>query len=646
MKKLLCILLTMCLMATVSTAFAWSYTQHLANEATFETLEEAHANGSAYLSEETGRVYVPDPALDTYPQGTTHVYRSPNMYTPLSAAPRMNTNILIYTDAAFENKDAALAYLADLGLTDIVDQAYGSIVLVTPVNPDAGFGVADQYAFYQLQSAMCNIGSSRRIDGVANYNMDNVYYGGVTYRYLIGIDGGATFINNYIASTFDYISRIAGMMLVNGNVDRVRQVATFVPTYLVNPSEMVVEKYKLANQTNAEGYEGDVSYYFNQAQPLQKVVVNNSDALSVSLMEDVYYNFLIKAMRIPVTQPGLNSASTLYGQYTFDSSPYSLGKRNPIINGRTIDGINIIEKQEERFSHIKTEDGFLSFGGTTGMTGIPVVAGSYLDTWYEFLPDEVLDGTAAEGSIPLVLVNHGGGDDPVQCVEEMGWLALCGEERVAAVCAASAQTYAIGAEMLPALVHYMLDTYPALDASRVYVTGYSMGGGATLLSVYGEPSLFAASVPGSPLSYAPTDEQEAAVRACNVPMLMLSSSLNGDIKFDKEMSSYDNHHASLQYVFTKMRDMYGMDPVEFDFDKYPYFGAKADSYVKSTINNEYAHQLWMLNDKNGVPMLGLSVVDFMPHGLYQEQANISWDFMKHFSRDIETGELVYNPYVK
>lgn len=645
MKKLFSMLLSICLVVSVGTAFAWSYTQRLSNEATFETLEEARINGSAYLSEVTGRVYVPDPRLATYPQGTTYIYRSPMMYTPLSAAPRMNTNILIYADKPFENKEAAKTYLESLGLTDLLDSTSGSIVLVTPINPDTGFGVADQYAFYQLQVAMCSIGSMQRIDGVANYNMENVYFGGVTYRYLIGIDGGATFINNYISSTFDYVSRIAGLMLVNGTMDRVRQVATFVPTYLVNPTDLVTEKYKLANQVDAEGYKDDVTFFFNQAQPLQKVVVHHAQ-LSDALVKDIYHNFLVNALRLPVTQPGLHSASTLYGGYNFDSSPYSLGKRNPFFNGRTIDGINIIERQEERFNHIKTEEGFLSFGGKNATSGISVTAGEYLDTWYEFLPDEVLDGTAAPGSIPLVLVNHGGGDDPVQCVEEMGWLAKCGEERLAIVCAASAKVYALGASMLPALVHYMLDTYPALDASRVYVTGYSMGGGATLLSVYGEPSLFAASVPGSPLSYPPSEDQEAALRENHVPMLMLTSSLNGDIKFDKEMSSYENHHASLQYIFTKMREIYGMDPVEFDFDKYPYFGAKADTYLKTTINNEYGHQLWMLNNKEGVPMLGLSMIDFMPHGLYQEQANISWDFMKHFSRNITTKQLYYNPYVK
>ena len=33
-------------------------------------------------------------------------------------------------------------------------------------------------------------------------------------------------------------------------------------------------------------------------------------------------------------------------------------------------------------------------------------------------------------------------------------------------------------EVLPRLVTYMLETYPELDPSRVYVTGYSGGAGA------------------------------------------------------------------------------------------------------------------------------------------------------------------------
>ena len=43
-------------------------------------------------------------------------------------------------------------------------------------------------------------------------------------------------------------------------------------------------------------------------------------------------------------------------------------------------------------------------------------------------------------------------------------------------------------------------------------------------------------------------------------------------------------------------------------------------------------------------MVGLSIIEFIPHGLYQEYAKIAWDYMKDFSRDPETLEIIYNPY--
>ena len=218
-RKILCAALCLCLLLGSSSALALNYSQHFNNDATFETLEEARANEVAFLNNATGRTYVTDPAMDTYPQGTTYVYRSANMYTSLSAANRMNTNILIFTDQSFADKSEALAYLQGLGLTDPIDEARGSVVLVTPIDKDNGFGPADQYAYYQMQSAMFNIGYSQKIDDTTtHYYADSAYYGGLTYRYLIGVGAGATFLNNYIASTLDYISRVAGMLLVNGDM--------------------------------------------------------------------------------------------------------------------------------------------------------------------------------------------------------------------------------------------------------------------------------------------------------------------------------------------------------------------------------------------------------------------------------------------
>ena len=44
-------------------------------------------------------------------------------------------------------------------------------------------------------------------------------------------------------------------------------------------------------------------------------------------------------------------------------------------------------------------------------------------------------------------------------------------------------------------------------------------------------------------------------------------------------------------------------------------------------------------------MVGLSIIEDLPHGLYQEYAKIAWDFMKHYSRDTQTGEIIYRAYL-
>ncbi len=634
MKKLICAALSICLLLSASAAFALDYKQHFDNNATFETLKEARANGAAYLSSATDRIYVPDPALDSYPDGTTYVYRSARMYTCLSAANRMNTNILVYTDKSFDGKDAALAYLKKLGLTEVADKAYGSLTLVTPADKKLGFGVADQYAYFQLQSAMCNIGYTKKVDAKTTwYYADSAYYGGLTYRYLIGIDGGATFLNNYVASTFDYVSRIAGMLLINGDMDRIRQVAAFVPTYLVNASAEVVDKYKAANKTNAFSVKGDVSCYYNQAQPLQKVYVAKQDQVDLAAaVKAAYYDMFIKALRNASVKAGLYTASTLYSDYKWNMAPYSLSERNAIIDGVTADRLSVIEHKEDRFSKMTTD------------------AGNYVQTWFEVLPEEVKNNTAPAGSVPLLLANHGAGDDPVQFLDEMDWLSIAGKKRLAIVAPYhtvdfGVNGYNILCDVLPELVKYMLATYPALDASRVYVTGYSMGGGATNRAICSAPQLFAAAVPEAALAYTATAKQALQFDKYDIPVLLTTSTYDSFVVNDK---SINNTSQNVLFDYQGMINQYlafnGMKTLAFDFNTYRYFGAKADIYIQNTLNNEYTNRMWlMLNDK-GVPMVGLSVTDFLPHGLYQEYGEIAWDFMKHYSRDQKTGAVIYDAY--
>ena len=94
-------------------------------------------------------------------------------------------------------------------------------------------------------------------------------------------------------------------------------------------------------------------------------------------------------------------------------------------------------------------------------------------TWYEFLPEVVLNNTAPEHSVPLVLALHGNGDDPVQFVDNNGWLNMACENRLAIVAPYFQMLFTMTLDRIPlckatcAVAHYMLDTYPALDPSQV-----------------------------------------------------------------------------------------------------------------------------------------------------------------------------------
>ena len=635
MKKLLCLVLVLTL-ALSSSAMALNYTMRLENEATFETMEEVQVNGPAFFNELTGRdSYGPDAAMEGYPEGTTWVYRSPNMYTYASAATRMATTILVYTDAEIPSKDDALAYIKNMGLTDIVDAAKGSVVLVTPADKEAGFGDVDQYAFYQLQSAMTNIGGSSGGSPSVTY-ADNRYYGGLTNRYVIGIDGGATFINNYVASQLDFVGRIAGLLLVNGDMELIRKVASEVPVYLVNPTDEVLAKYKAANGVNAYGYDGDVEIYYDQYIPLRKVCVAYQDEVDLStLVPEVYEGMFKTLMRNAVIRNGIYTPTGAFRGYNFNDAPYSISERVPFYTGVTPGNCVIKEMHDlEKFADLATE----------------ASPSGYLDVWYEIIPGEALDGSIPDHSMPLILFNHGGGDDVMQYLDEIGALVVAEHERVAIVA-----PYHSGTNDLPgtltALVRYMLDEYPALDPSRVYVCGYSMGGRASVAALCGDASLFAAAVPQGAVFFPDTEKYGDQYKDIDIPILCCTSTYDFHVDPDARQIRWSNYYGmdSIYFDYKTTINLFlgynEMETVEYDFDKYPYAGFKADIYREWLVNGEYMSHQWLLCNDDGVPMVGLNIFEFLPHGLYQEYAYVAWDFMKHYARDLETGEIIYKAIV-
>lgn len=629
MKKIISLGASMLLLIGAATqAYATGFTGELGNEATFETLQEANQNSVNIVSsivENDTKVFATHPVLDGYPEGTTFVYRSANQYAGRAAA-RLNTNIFVYAPEHFENKDDAMAYLKDLGLIKLIDEAVGSIVLVTPIGES--FDMADVASYYALQTAMLSQKEAKRLeDGTAIYYSDAEYFGGYGFEYFIGIDDGATFFNNYIAPEIDFSGRMAGVLLFGGDMQRTRQPATFVPIALVNSDEAIVSKYRAVNGVNAQDVMDGRVVSYNQQWPLRKVIDISEEIVDkAAVIEEVYRGMMVKAMRVPVLTQGMNSAGTPYSGYGFDEAPYSLCDRCYVVDGKTEGGVVMISHQgdDDRFAEYKTE------------------AGEYIDVWYEYLPQEVLDGTAPAGSVPLILCNHGGGDDARVFVDEFGLIELSEKERVALVAPDHQTVGSVRGPALTAVAKYMLEKYPALDASRVYMTGYSMGGGATYLAAYHEPTLFAAIAPFAGSATPMPEENAANFDGVELPTILSISAFD---PAGRRLAALEgNLNEAEQGMVSTWAGINGKKLPAFDFEKYPLFGQKADRTVTDTINDEFARTTWYFNNEKGEPRFAFIYMEDMVHALYPEYADMLWDFVKNYSRDPETKEIIYNAY--
>ena len=615
MKKTLCLLLALLLALSAVSALALDFPENLKNEATFETFEEAEANAGAFLAETAygnpDREYVKNPVLDGYPEGTTYIYRSANLYGGGTAAPKLNTTVVVFAGEKLADKDAAKAYLDKLGVIAEIDRMIGSVVLVTPAGE--AWGEADAAAFAALQTAfLAQQASGRTEEGATVYYPEGEYFGCYGEQYVIGVDAGASFVYDFIASNADVAGTIAGALLIGGEQNAA--VAIPLPAYLAGASDAAVEAFKAANEVTAQ----DGIRFYRESKPAQCVFAAEAGKEPAEYVADAFARLFAQVMRLSATSGTL---------------PYSIVNRCAIIDGKTPQDVFVTFHDEDRFSNVKCSND------------------DYLDVWYEALPAEVLDGSAPEHSIPLILCLHGMGDDPLMFIYNQGLLELAGAERIALVSPYHQNVFwvqvgsgwnfedGIEATVMPMLVEYMLEEYPALDPARVYITGYSMGGWATQKTLYGDPRLFAAVVPMSGMGQTPTEEQAAEVAKYDLPILITTSTQDLSSVYDPEAGGIGSAH---QETLNKFLDYNDMAQLEYDFEKYPMSGFQADYTFDRTLNEEYLNHTWYLNNEAGVPMVGLSITEGLVHSLYPEFAKIMWSYAQHFSRDLETGAVIYD----
>lgn len=120
------------------------------------------------------------------------------------------------------------------------------------------------------------------------------------------------------------------------------------------------------------------------------------------------------------------------------------------------------------------------------------------------MPDQAKE--AAKGSVPVVFLMHGNTNDPRTQYDTSGWANIASEEGIILVCPEwqghtyqgytydpmTKDTNATPGADFTKVVQKVIEKYPQIDVSRVYISGLSAGSRNTLNNGLANPNLFAA----------------------------------------------------------------------------------------------------------------------------------------------------------
>ena len=291
-------------------------------------------------------------------------------------------------------------------------------------------------------------------------------------------------------------------------------------------------------------------------------------------------------------------------------------------------------------------------------------------TWYEYVPPQL---RGSKEKVPLVFYFHGIGCVPLYGVEQSGWHDIADRDGFIVVFPGPAvnKMWNIWDDpILPsdhafilALLEHMERTY-AIDETRVYVTGFSMGGMMTHAMAAAYPELFAAAAPCNGFNWGcltSLAEQKGTLPGDPpIPNGPLSAVSRTKLLSDRKKASYDYRMPVFQntgllngkWPITREHDpMSVLDTLAFwkrynaipegeeHSDEYE-SGLAADQTFYDCDDQRFLHHRWLSRDEGRPALLEMVLAKQMPHALDLRQIELAWRFIRHFSRASD-GSLHY-----
>lgn len=499
----------------------------------------------------------------------------------------------VYPDTKLDQAGAD-ALVNDLGLQPILENNFGSVVVINPVGAKY-----DASADFDCFVKMFNKSRSGNLK-------------------VIGFGEGATFVNQVIA--LKAADHVAGIVTVGGKPAKLpKGFASYgVPAFVAGKTAAKVAKeYEALNAACAP------------AEPLLQVVTSATTEPG-AVFAEAWEKVLSRNFRYN-NYKHTHYEGGQFGQYgPYELEPYTDWERLGI-------------------ERIKVEQP-MAFG-PQGQQGPNVPK----QLWYEYWPKELKEG-AAPKSVPMVVLLHGNANDPRTQAETSGFLQVAGEERFFVVemeWQGSQSFQAMGQDGVETVIYQLLAKYPQLDPARVYAEGLSAGSmTATALGIK-KSHVFAAvgghsgglfggmgagPFPGFEAIWNEATQKRGAVETAYCSVFGTKDTTVPYMTPDNwKGNSYLNAWNAYEQMngMTVVRDMdFSVDPVfgQVLRDRESVKTAKGEGIVMET------GQLY----KGDIPLIRLVAVMDYGHWNFMPTARVMWDFFKHYRRDPDTKKLVYS----
>ncbi|MDO5425444.1 MAG: prolyl oligopeptidase family serine peptidase [Eubacteriales bacterium] len=247
-----------------------------------------------------------------------------------------------------------------------------------------------------------------------------------------------------------------------------------------------------------------------------------------------------------------------------------------------------------------------------------------------YIPDTA--DTTSVGTVPLVLTFHGMGENAEYFSALSTWPVTGAKNGFMTVSFDQHNTYST-AEIVE-ILEKLENEYPCIDKSRIYVSGFSMGGMKTDTLSQEYTELFAGIAPIDGTS----DISEIPESELVLPMMYIAGEEDPYEGFVFPTEEGNLANATIERIFR----MNGAGDYQYDASaSNTFFGIDSpDAYTVEASAGTSVLTVSPFASEDGNVYTALVNVSHMGHTIFVDYPDLAWDFLSHFSRN-EDGTITY-----